>query len=226
MNNSLNKIEARLLSMKDEAYRDFNSSLIPTVDKSKVIGVRMPSVRAYAKELWADREAAMAFLSVLPHKYHEENLLHGALIEKISDFETCISETERFLPFIDNWAVCDMLHPRVFNKNKELLMPYVYKWLASDKPYTVRFGIVMMMVYFLDEAFAPEQAKRISEIKSEHYYVKMAVAWYFATALAKQESETIAYFAPGVLDEEIRKMAIRKARDSFRISKKLKNSLL
>ncbi len=210
--------------MRDEGYRDFSSRLIPTVEKSKVIGVRMPDIRRLAAELY--REGTYSeFICQLPHEYHEENLLHGALIEKNTDFDACLADTEGFLPYIDNWAVCDMLRPKCFAKNRDRLLCAIDSWLNSKKPYTVRFGIVMLMTYFLDEAFSSWQAKRVSEIKSEHYYVKMAAAWYFATALAKQYDAVRPYFDKGILDEDIRKMAVRKARDSFRIEQKVKEEI-
>ncbi len=213
-----------LRSMCDEGYRDFSAKLMPNVEKDLVLGVRMPDIRRFAGEIYKNGEYA-EFIFVLPHEYHEENLLHGSIIEKLSDFEECIAEIERFLPYINNWAVCDMLRPKCFAKNKAALLSKIYRWLESDMEYTVRFGIVMLMTHFLDSDFKPEQAKQISEIKSEHFYVNMAIAWYFATALAKQYDVARPYFEKGVLEDKVRKMAIRKARDSFRIPQKVKNEI-
>ncbi len=219
------EIIQRLLSLRDEKYREFNAKLIPTVEKSKLLGVRMPDIRSLAAQIYKSRSYS-EFISAVPHEYHEENLLHASIVERIPDFDECMTEIERFLPYVDNWAVCDMFRPKCFVKNKSLILPKIYSWLDSESAYTVRFGIVMLMTHFLDADFKEEQAKRIAEIKSEHFYVKMAVAWYFATALAKQYKSVRPYFNRGVLDEEIRKMAVRKVRDSFRISQNIKDEIL
>lgn len=217
MSDILNEIEKELFSLADEKYRDFSASLIPTVDKNNVIGVRTPELRKLAKTLAKDERTA-EFLSALPHKYQEENSLHGFIISLEKDFDTAVSEIERFLPFIDNWAVCDTTSPKVFAKNKPALLEYIKKWLRSDRTYTVRFGVGMLMQHFLDEAFESEQMTLVADIRSEEYYVKMMQAWYFATALAKQYDAAFEVIKEKRLEKWTHNKTIQKAVESYRIT--------
>ena len=217
MSDIVNEIEKELFSLADEKYRDFSASLIPTVDKNNFIGVRTPELRKLAKTLAKDERTA-EFLSALPHKYQEENALHGYIISLEKDFDTAVSEIERFLPFIDNWAVCDTTSPKVFAKNKPALLEYIKKWLRSDRTYTVRFGIGMLMQHFLDDAFELEQMTLVADIRSEEYYVKMMQAWYFATALAKQYEAAFEIIRVKKLDKWTHNKSIQKAVESYRIT--------
>ncbi len=214
----------RLKKMRDEEYREFNMRLIPTVSPDTVIGVRVPDIRVYAKELCSEGKQE-AFLAELPHKYHEENLLHVAIICEMAEIDRALSETENFLQYVDNWAICDALNPKVFSVYPGKLMQRIEKWIKSEHPYTVRFAVGMLMTHFLDDNFKPEYLKTVSELKTEHYYVKMEIAWYFATALAKHPDAAWKYFEQGVLDGETRKMAVRKVKDSRRIPKEIKDKL-
>lgn len=210
-------IRDRLFSMQDVSYREFHSRLMPNIDKDSIIGVRIPSIKKYAKELFGKKEADL-FLRCLPHVYYEENNLHAFLIGGIKDFDQCISELERFLPYVDNWATCDSLRPCCFKSNKQRLLSYVDKWLRSAHPFTVRFGIEVLMVYYLDGDFEDVFLESVAKIRSEDYYVKMMIAWYFATALAKQWDGAIKYLENRRLDEWVHQKTIQKARESFRIS--------
>lgn len=224
MSDIVNEIEKELFSLADEKYRDFSASLIPAVDKNNVIGVRTPELRKLAKTLAKDERTA-EFLSALPHKYQEENALHGYIISLEKDFDTAVSEIERFLPFIDNWAVCDTTSPKVFAKNKPALLEYIKKWLRSDRTYTVRFGVGMLMQHFLDEAFESEQMTLVADIRSEEYYVKMMQAWYFATALAKQYEAAFEIIRDKKLDKWTHNKTIQKAVESYRITDEKKEIL-
>lgn len=213
-----------LFKLQDLKYKDFHAKLIQTIDKEKIIGIRVPELRKFAAE-FNNSKYKNEFLNTLPHYYYEENNLHAFLIEKIKDFDEAIEETDKFLPYIDNWATCDSLRPKVFFKNKEKLLKYIEKWLDSEHYYTIRFGIEMLMVHFLDENFSPEYLKRISQIKSTEYYVNMMIAWYFATALAKQYDTTLPYFESKILDKWTHNKAIQKAIESYRISNLQKEDL-
>ncbi|MBO5402815.1 MAG: DNA alkylation repair protein [Clostridia bacterium] len=212
-----NRIRDELFAKAEEKYKAFQCSLMPTVDKSAVLGVRTPTVRKMAKKYGKD-ENIKKFLLYLPHGYYEENNLHAFIIERITDFEECLQETERFLPYIDNWATCDGMRPKCFYKNKNRLLPYLYDWINSEHTYTVRYGIGMLMVHFLNEDFLPEYLKTVAEIKSDEYYVNMMRAWYFATALAKQYEDTLPYIENRTLDDFTHAKAIQKAVESYRIS--------
>lgn len=209
-------IRARLFSMQDAAYRDFHTGLIPTVAPETVIGVRTPALRAYAREL-ADTKEAEAFLEALPHRYYEENNLHGFLIEKIRGFDAALAETERFLPYIDNWATCDMFCPKVFGRHLPELYEKIKLWTGSSHVYTVRFGIGMLMRFYLDDAFDTAYPSLVADIRSDEYYVNMMVAWYFATALAKQYRAVLPYLEEGRLEKWTHNKAIQKAVESNRI---------
>ena len=177
-------VRKRLFEMQDTGYRDFHARLIPTVEKEKIIGIRTPILRKFAKEFGKTEESEL-FLKVLPHQYYEENNLHGLLIEQIRDYDKCLEELERFLPFIDNWATCDLLALHMMKKHRDIFIREVFRWIESDQPYTIRFGISMLMRHYLDEEFKTEYPEKVAAIRSEEYYVNMMRAWYFATALAK-----------------------------------------
>lgn len=213
----IREIQVRLFELQDTEYRDFHARLMPTVDKEKVIGVRTPVLRKYAGELSGQPEA-QEFLKALPHTYYEENNLHGFLLEKIKDYDTCMGEMKKFLPYIDNWATCDGVAPKVFGRHKEELIKEIPGWLESGRTYVIRFGVNMLMRFFLDEDFKPEYAEKVAAIRSEEYYVKMVVAWYFATALAKQYDAVIPFLEERRLENWTHQKTIQKARESYRIS--------
>ena len=217
-------IQKRLFTMQDLAYKEFNSGLIPNIEKNDVIGVRIPFIRDYAKELYASGEA-QTFFDCLPHRYHEENLLHAFLIEKIKDFDSALYETERFLPYIDNWAVCDSFFPPVFKKNPRKMLDCAYRWLGYTDEYVLRYGIGVMMRMYLDNNFEERFLSDIAKIKSEYYYVNMMSAWYFATALAKQYDAAVVYFEKRILPEWVHKKAIQKAIESRRVTDEHKKYL-
>ena len=214
----------RLSKFKDNEYREFQSKLVPNISKDTILGVRTPDMRKIAKDVFGTKEGN-DFLKKLPHKYYEENLVHFFLIAMIKDFDECIKETEGFLPFIDCWPVCDQSSPKVFKKKHEELLPYIKKWIDSDHVYTSRFGMRMLMNEFLDADFKPEYLKWVSSKKGEDYYLKMMVAWYFATALAKQYDASIVYFEKRKLDDWCHKKAIQKAIESYRVSDEHKEYL-
>ena len=224
MNHAVNEIRQRLFALQDLKYRDFHGALMPTVNRGTIIGVRMPSLRALVKEISRQPELVYEFMGSLPHQYYEENNVHGCLIAGCRDFETCITQLTDFLPYMDNWATCDMLVPKIFAKHRSRLLPYIETWLASDHPYTVRFGMKMLMDFYLDDAFEAKYSAMVASVKSEEYYVNMMIAWYFATALAKQWDAVIGYFAePGgdgrpALDKWTHNKSIQKAIESYRIT--------
>lgn len=217
----IEKVQAELFEMQDLTYRDFHAKLMPTIDKETVIGVRTPMLRAYAKKFGKTADA-VTFLEVLPHKYYEENNLHGLLIEQIKDYPACIAAIERFLPYVDNWATCDMIALHTMKKHLDVFIQEVYSWMASDHPYIVRFGIGMLMRYYLDEQFKPEYPEKVAEIKSDEYYVNMMRAWYFATALAKQYDQILPYLEEKKLDTWTHNKTIQKAVESYRIASEQK----
>ena len=214
---TVREIREALLTHADEGYKDFQCPLMPTVDPATVIGVRTPILRRMAKDLrgTAGREALM---NDLPHTCFEENQLHAFLIESIHEFDEAVAATDTFLPYVDNWATCDQMAPKVLRTRKALLLDKIKVWLTSDHPYTVRYGMGMLMRHYLDESFDPAYLRLVSSVQSEHYYVRMMVAWYFATALAKQYETTIPYLAEGRLELWVHNKAIQKARESYRIS--------
>lgn len=214
---SLNEIRAELFKIQDMDYRDFNSKLIPTVDKESMIGIRTPDLRKYAKQLGKSSDV-IEFLQTLPHKYFDENQLHAFIISEIKDFKYCIDEINRFLPYIDNWATCDQLSPKVFKKYHNELFEYIKDWLKSDKVYTLRFGIGMLMEHFLDEDFDILYPETVSKIRSGEYYINMMIAWYFATALAKQYESIIPFIENNSLDIWTHNKAIQKSIESYRIT--------
>ncbi len=211
------EIQARLFAMRDLGYRDFHSRLMPTVDKETVIGVRTPALRKLAKELRGTAEAE-AFLRALPHEYYEENNLHGFLISQLREFGPCVEAVDRFLPYVDNWATCDLLSPKAFAGRPPALLDKIREWLGSGRTYTVRFGLGMLMSFYLDEAFSPEYLDWAAAVRSEEYYVNMMVAWYFATALAKQYDAALPYLEQRRLAPWTHNKTIRKAVESCRIT--------
>lgn len=220
----LDDIRDELFKMQDIGYRDFNSKLIPTVKKEDMIGVRTPELRKYAKKLLKE-EGVEDFLHSLPHKYFDENQLHAFIISEIKDFKLCIDELINFLPYLDNWATCDQLSPKIFKKYRNDLLPHIYEWLKSDKTYTVRFGIGMLMEHFLDEDFKSEYPEMVAAVRSEEYYINMMTAWYFATALAKQYESILPFIEGNKLDTWTHNKTIQKAIESNRISAEQKNYL-
>lgn len=210
-------IRDELFKMQDKEYRDFQAKLIPGKTINVMIGVRTPDLRKYAKELVKKKEYE-SFLKTLPHDYFDEDQLHAFIISELKDYDECIEYVKAFLPYVDNWATCDQMSPKVFKKNKEKLLEEIKVWIKSDKTYTIRFGIGMLMQYFLDEDFKKEYLKWVSEIKSEEYYVNMMIAWYFATALAKQYESTISYIEKQKLDKWTHNKTIQKSVESYRIT--------
>ena len=230
--------------MADPKTAAFTAKIIPNVDPKSILGIKTPELRAVAKELLASPKgaaqggnfsvdkkraalapAAQKFLSDLPHKYFEENQLHAFVVSGIKDFDLCVAELERFLPFIDNWATCDQASPICFKNNKDKLLPLIMDWIKSESVYTIRFGIVNLMRHFLDQDFKPEFLKMAAAVKSDEYYIKMAVAWYFAEALAKQWDAALPYIKAKRLEAWTHNKAIQKARESFKVSDERKELL-
>ena len=178
-------ISDELFKLQDKKYRDLQIKIIPTVDSDSIIGVRTPELRKFAKELIIS-DNYLSFLDELPHKYFDENQLHSFIISEIKSYDDCISYVNRFLPYVDNWATCDQMSPKVFKKNRDKLLEQIKVWIKSKKIYTIRFGIGMLMQHYLDDDFEKEFLELVSSIRSDEYYVNMMIAWYFATALAKQ----------------------------------------
>ena len=206
-----------LFSKQDIKYRDFQAPLFPNIDKERMIGVRTPELKKLAKELYGS-ETANKFLETLPHEYFDENQLHAFLISLIKDYETCLKEVERFLPYIDNWGTCDQLSPKVFAKHKDELIADIKRWTKSKHVYTVRFAIGMLLGLYLDESFKEEYLELVSKVKSDEYYINMMIAWYFATALAKQWDASIKYIKDKDLDPWVHNKTIQKAVESYRIN--------
>ena len=207
----------RLLEVRDEEYRAFQTRLVPNIPPETILGVRTPALRAIAKEVCfsADRDA---FLGALPHPYYEENLIHFFVLAEMKDFDLCIKGVEALLPFVDCWPVSDQATPKAFRKHHKELLPYIEKWIASEHVYTARFGLRMLMNEFLDADFKEEYLALAASAKGEDYYLKMMVAWYFATALAKRYDETVPYLEDRRLDPWVHKKAIQKAIESYRVT--------
>jgi 3-methyladenine DNA glycosylase AlkD len=214
----------RLFSLQDPEYRDFSAKLMPNVDKSTVIGVRTPQLRKLAREIYREGNY-QTFLHNLPHKYYEENNLHGFLIEQIRDPKEYLQEIEKLLPYIDNWATCDLIHPKCLKKDPELVIKHVKKWLGSSHTYTVRYGIGVLLSDFLDELFRPDYLDWVAGVKSDEYYINMMRAWYFATALAKQYKAAIPFIENGLLDKWTHNRTLQKAVESYRIPDDVKSYL-
>lgn len=211
-------IEVQLFALQDTKYRDFHRGLVSTADEDYIIGVRMPALRALAKQI-----EAMPFFEALPHKYYEENQLHAILLSGMKDYDECLRQVERFLPYVDNWATCDGLRPRCFAKHTDDVLAHVKRWMASKHEYTVRFGIGVLEAFFLDKAFRAEQLQWVAAISREEYYIKMMQAWYFATALAKQWDAALPIIA--TLPDWVRRKSIQKACESFRVPQTHKDYL-
>ena len=220
----MNEVVDLLFENQDIKYRDFQAPLFPTIDKELMIGVRTPVLKTLAKELFGS-ETANSFIETLPHRYFDENQLHAFLISRIKDYQTCLKEVERFLPYVDNWGTCDQLSPKVFEKHKDELIVNIKKWLKSKHTYTIRFAIGMLMQHYLNESFKEEYMKLVASIKSEEYYVNMMIAWYFATALAKKWDIAIKYIEDKKLSSWIHNKTIQKAVESYRISNEQKTYL-
>ena len=218
------EIRETLLSMADPKYREFHSRLMPTVDPETVIGIQVPRLRALAKTL-KDKPALPEFLRDLPHRYYEENNLQAIFICGIGEYDDCIAAVREFLPFVDNWATCDLLRPRCFRAHRSELPEEIRSWLRSERTYTIRFGLEMLMVHFLQEDFRPEYLQLAAETESREYYVNMMEAWYFATALAFQWKSTIPYLEKRLLSPTVHRMTIQKAAESFRITPEQKKYL-
>lgn len=218
------KIYKELQALKEKEYADFQAKLVPTIEPSTILGIRVPKLRALAKSYIRDQEYQV-FLDSLPHNYYDENMLHAILISEMKDYDKCINRLEAFLPYVDNWAVCDIMSPKLFKRYREDLMTRIKVWMASEETYTIRFGLGMLMTHFLDEDFRPEYLDMASNIRSDEYYVNMMIAWFFATALAKQWEVSLPYIEDKRLDDWTHKKAIQKARESLRISKEKKEYL-
>ena len=210
------RIRARLFEMQDLKYRDFTAKLTPTLEKERIIGVRTPELRKYAVELSKTEDAA-AFMAMLPHLYQEENNLHAFLIERIADYDACVAALDAFLPYVDNWATCDSMSPKCLKKQLPRLTGEIRRWMASDWVYTVRFGMGMLMRHFLDDAFDPAYLDWVAALRSEEYYINMMIAWFFATALAKQWDATLPFIVNCRLEPWVHNKAIQKAIESYRI---------
>ena len=207
----------KLKSCQDLKYRDMQIKIIPSVDPETIIGVRTPELKSMAKEIYKSGDYK-DFLKELPHEYFEENQLHAFIISGIKGLNECMEEVEIFIPYIDNWATCDQLSPKVFKKNRKELLKHIKKWIKSRKTYTVRFGVGMLMEHFLDEDFAPEYPEMVSKLRSEEYYINMMIAWYFATAMAKQYEQVIPYIEEKRLDTWTHNKTIQKCVESNRIT--------
>jgi len=220
----MNKINDELFKFQDEKYRDIQIRILPTINKDTIVGVRTPELRKYAKLLIKSNDYT-PFLEELPHKYFDENQLHAFIISELKNYDECISYINKFLPFVDNWATCDQLSPKVFKKHTDELLNQIRVWIKSTKTYTIRFGIGMLMKYYLDDNFKPEYLNWVSNIKSNEYYVNMMIAWYFATALAKQYEGTLSFIKKQKLDIWVHNKTIQKAIESYRITKEQKEYL-
>lgn len=211
-------VSTHLLSLRDDKYGDFHASLIPNVLRERIIGIRMPVLRAFAKELSKDESAVAQFIATLPHHYLDEYTLHALLVAEIRDFPTAMAECERLIPYIDNWAVCDVFSPKAFSKDHKALYGKCLEWLQSKRTYTVRFGIVTLMRHFLDKDFRHDVLDKVSAIRSDEYYINMAVAWFFCDALIKQWNSALPYLEQHRLNPWTHNKTISKCIDSFRIS--------
>ena len=220
----LTKLQKQLFELQDLKYRDFHSKLMPETDKETVIGIRTPVLRKFAKE-FAGTSEAEAFLRQLPHRYYEENNLHMMLITGIKDYEKCMEEIQRFLPCIDNWATCDYPAPKCFARHKDQVLEEAKRWISSGETYVIRYGIGMLMRLFLDEDFSSEYLEMTAAVQSQEYYVNMMIAWYFATALAKQWDATVPYIEQHKLSDWVHRKTVQKAVESYRITPEQKKYL-
>ncbi len=220
----MEQIEQRLFANRDEKYRDYLASLVPTIDQETIIGVRTPLLKSLAKEMMQEG-IADAFLCELPHSYFEENQLHAFILSRMKDYERVAAEMEKFLPYIDNWATCDQLRPKAVEKHLDIFYPLVHRWVGSTHAYTIRFGIGMLMRYYLDKQYKREYLQEVASVRSDAYYVNMMIAWYLATALAKQYEDAIQILESRKLDTWVQNKTIQKARESFRITEEQKEYL-
>ena len=221
----MNELQQHLFGMRDAAYAAFIAKLTPGFPPSHFIGVRVPLLRTIARSFAKEEAASQRFISHLPHSYYEEDMLHGMLISLVKDYDRCLDLTDRFLPYVDNWAVCDTLSPKVFAKHKAQLLENILRWSSSSHTYTCRFGLRMLMTHFLDDSFSADFLEIPAAIHSEEYYVKMMVAWFFATALAKQWEATLPYLENRQLDPWTHRKTIQKAIESYRIPPERKDYL-
>ena len=217
----MNLLQKQLFELQDLKYRDFHSKLLPGIDKEKIIGIRIPQLRSFAKK-FAKTEEVNFFLQELPHTYYEENNLHMMLVSWIGDYDACLKEVKRFLPYVDNWATCDLPLPKCFEKHKTELLTEIRAWITDTHTYTIRYGIGVLMRLYLDDAFLPEFPELVAQIQSEEYYVNMMIAWYMATALAKQWETVIPYIEERKLPEWVHRKTIQKAVESYRITQEQK----
>ena len=217
MQNIEKEIQSHLFELQDKEYAKFHAKLVPNVNPNIVIGIRNPVLRKYAKEL-SNNPEAKEFMRILPHKYDDENNLHSFLIENMKDFDECIEAIDLFLPYVDNWATCDSMSPKVLKKHLPELLQKIKQWIKSDATYTIRFGIEMLMSFYLDDAFKPEYLELVAVVKSEEYYVNMMIAWFFATALAKQYDSVLPIIESKRLDKWVHNKTIQKAVESYRIT--------
>lgn len=216
-------ITEKILELQDMEYREFTARLIPDIDKKRIVGVRLPQLRTLAKEIVREGKGD-AVLTELPHYYTDENNLHALVLAELKDYDRTVAELDRFLPYVDNWATCDSMKPKTFkrNENKEKLLADIRRWINTDKPFTIRFAISMLMTHFLDNDFREEYLDWVAAVENEHYYVRMMVAWYFATALAKQYDATLPYLMARRLKKWTHNKAIQKAIESLRITQEQK----
>lgn len=220
----MNKVVDKLFIYQDLKYRDFNSKLIPNVEKERFIGVRTPILRKIAKEM-IKNNSYKEFIKELPHFYYEENTLHSCILAILKDMDELIKELDIFLPYIDNWGTCDLLSPKIFKKDLDRILEKVKEWINTKDVYSIRFGVVTLLSFYLDEYFSYEINDLVMGIKSDEYYVNMAIAWYFSYALIKQYDATIGIFEEGLLDRWVHNKAIQKAIESYRITEDVKNYL-
>ncbi len=213
----IEEIRDELFGLRDEKYGEFQAKLLPTVDPASIIGVRTPELRKLAKKM-AKREEIGEFLGALPHQCFDENQLHAFVVSQMKDFSACLKEVDRFLPYVDNWATCDQMSPKVFKKHRAELLTAIRRWIGSGETYTVRFAVGMLMEHFLNEDFDPVYPEMVAAVRSEEYYVRMMVAWYFATALAKQYEAAVPFIEGQRLDAWTHNKTIQKAVESYRIS--------
>lgn len=219
-------ITKRILELQDMEYREFTARLIPDIDKKRIVGVRLPQLRTLAKEIVREGKGD-AVLTELPHYYTDENNLHALVLAELKDYDRTVAELDRFLPYVDNWATCDSMKPKAFNRKSchDRLLSDIRRWLNSEHPFTIRFAISMLMTHFLDNDFREEYLDWVAAVDNEHYYVRMMVAWYFATALAKQYDATLPYLMARRLKKWTHNKAIQKAIESLRITQEQKQLL-
>lgn len=213
----MKNLQQTLKELADNGYKDFHASLIPTINKDSIIGVRVPLLRKLAKEI-SGTEIEDKFLAQLPHKYFDENQLHAILVSNIKDYQKCLVNLEEFLPYIDNWSTCDLINPKILTTDSDNLFIKIYQWLKSDHVYTVRLAIKLLMSFYLDKNFSVKHLELVAKVKLDDYYVKMVISWYFATALVKQYDKTIIYLEEYRLSPWIHRKTIQKACESYRIS--------